>query len=33
MVENADLMKEGQYVEMMFLADQERHSLVNYPVC
>lgn len=24
LVDNADLMKEGQYVEMMFLADEER---------
>jgi elongation factor P len=24
LVENSDLMKEGQYVEMMFLADEER---------
>lgn len=31
MVENADLMKEGQYVEMMFLADQERALTCELP--
>ena len=31
MVDNADLMKEGQYVEMMFLADQERVLTCELP--
>ena len=31
MVENADLMKEGQYVEMMFLADEEKCLTCELP--
>jgi len=31
MVDNADLMKEGQYVEMMFLADEERVLTCELP--
>lgn len=31
MVDNADIMKEGQYVEMMFLADQERVLTCELP--
>ncbi len=31
MVDNADLMKEGQYVEMMFLADVERVLTCELP--
>ncbi len=31
MVDNADLMKEGQYVEMMFLADEERALSCELP--
>jgi len=31
MVDNSDLMKEGQYVEMMFLADQERVLTCELP--
>ena len=31
LVDNADLMKEGQYVEMMFLADQERVLTCELP--
>jgi elongation factor P len=31
MVDNADLMKEGQNVEMMFLADQERVLTCELP--
>lgn len=30
-VDNADLMKEGQYVEMMFLADEERVLTCELP--
>ena len=30
-VDNADLMKEGQYVEMMFLADEERCLTCELP--
>ena len=31
LVENSDLMKEGQYVEMMFLADEERVLTCELP--
>lgn len=31
MVDNADLMKEGQYVEMMFLADEEKCLTCELP--
>lgn len=31
MVDNADLMKEGQYVEMMFLADEEKVLTCELP--
>ena len=31
LVENADLMKEGQHVEMMFLADEERCLTCELP--
>jgi elongation factor P len=31
LIENADLMKEGQYVEMMFLADEERVLTCELP--
>ena len=31
MIENADLMKEGQHVEMMFLADEERCLTCELP--
>ncbi|MDR1348986.1 MAG: elongation factor P [Prevotellaceae bacterium] len=31
MVDNQDLMKEGQYVEMMFLADEERVLTCDLP--
>jgi elongation factor P len=31
LVENPDLMKEGQYVEMMFLADEERVLTCELP--
>jgi elongation factor P len=31
MIENADLMKEGQYVEMMFYADEERVLTCELP--
>src|SRR5574344_1618872 len=31
LIENADLMKEGQYVEMLFLADEERVLTCELP--
>lgn len=31
MIENSDLMKEGQYVEMMFLADEEKCLTCELP--
>lgn len=31
LIENADLMKEGQYVEMMFLADEDRVLTCELP--